>query len=134
MDEARLAGLPLFESLSKKERREVARHADEVDLEEGKHLVEEGAFSYEFFVIEEGSAEVLMHGERVAELGPGDFFGEMGLLEHQQRNASVVATSVLTVIVMTGGDFRKMAREVPSVGERVAAAVKERCQALVGSA
>ena len=132
MDDARLAKLPLFESLSKKERREVARHADEVDLAEGKHLVDEGDFSYEFFVIEEGSADVLIHGERVAELGSGDFFGEMGLLEHQQRGASVVATSPITVIVMTGGAFRQMAREMPGVGERIGAAVKERCQALVG--
>jgi CRP/FNR family transcriptional regulator, cyclic AMP receptor protein len=131
MDDAHLAQLPLFESLSKQERREVARHADEVDLQEGKHLVDEGDFSYEFFVIEEGSAEVLIHGERVAELGPGDFFGEMGLLEHQQRGASVVATSPMTVIVMTGGAFRQMAREMPAVGERIGAAVKDRCRALV---
>ena len=132
MDESRLAKLPLFESLSKKERREVAHVADEVDLPEGKKLVSEGDFSYEFFVIEEGSAEVLIHGERVAELGPGDFFGEMGLLEHQQRGASVVATSPVTVIVMTGSAFRQMAREMPAVGERIDAAVKERCRALVG--
>ena len=132
MDDSRLAKLPLFESLSKKERREVARNADEIDLQEGKKLVSEGDFSYEFFVIEDGSAEVLIHGDRVAELGPGDFFGEMGLLDHQQRNASVVATSPLTVIVMTGGAFRQMARAMPQVGEKIGAAVKERCQALVG--
>ena len=132
MDDARLARLPLFESLSKKECREVARRADEVDLEEGKHLVREGDFSYEFFVIEDGSAEVLIDGERVAELGPGDFFGEMGLLEHQQRSASVVASSPLTVVVMTGSAFRQVAREMPAVGEKISATVKERCQALVG--
>ena len=132
MDDSRLAKLPLFESLSKKELREVAGNADEIGLPQGKTLVSEGDFSYEFFVIEEGSAEVLIHGDRVAELGPGDFFGEMGLLEHQQRNASVVATSPLTVIVMTGGAFRQMARAMPRVGEKISAAVKERCQALVG--
>ncbi len=132
MEEARLAKLPLFERLSKKELREVARFADEVDLGEGKRLVDEGDFSQEFFVIEDGAAEVLIGGERVAELGPGDFFGEMGLLEHQQRNASVVATSPLTVVVMTGGAFRQMAREMPEVGERIRTAVKERSQALVG--
>jgi CRP-like cAMP-binding protein len=131
MDDARLAKLPLFESLSKKERRELARHADEVDLAEGKHLVDQGEFSHEFFVIEDGSAEVVIGDERVGELGPGDFFGEMGLLEHQQRNASVVAASPLTVIVMTASSFRQMAREMPSVGERISAAVKERCQALM---
>ena len=131
MDESRLAALPLFQRLSKKERLEVARHADEVDLEEGKELVREGDFAYEFFVIEEGSADVLISGERVAQLGDGDFFGEMGLLEHQRRAASVVAASPLTVIVMTGSDFRRMARELPEVGERIRAAVKDRCQALV---
>jgi CRP-like cAMP-binding protein len=58
MDEARLRGIPLFAGLGKKERREVAKQADEVDVEAGRHLVREGEFAYEFFAIEEGTADV----------------------------------------------------------------------------
>jgi CRP/FNR family cyclic AMP-dependent transcriptional regulator len=108
----------------------VAQCADEVDLPEGKELVHQGDFSYEFFVIEDGSAEVRIGDRHLATLGPGDFFGEMGLLDHIQRNASVVATSELTAMVMTGGAFRQMAREMPKVGDKIRAAVEERCRAL----
>ena len=80
----------------------MAQCADEVDLRAGKELVREGDWSYEFFVIEEGTAEVVQRGERLAELGPGDFFGEMGVMEDTTRNASVIATSAMTAIV-TGG-------------------------------
>ena len=93
MDEARLRSVPLFESLSSRERREVARHADEIDLPGGAELVRQGEFAYEFFVIEEGAAEVSRDGERVAELGAGDFLGEMGIVSGDVRNATVVATS-----------------------------------------
>src|ERR687894_2357090 len=100
MDEARLREIPLFAGLGKKERREVAKQADEVDVEPGRHLVREGEFAYEFFAIEEGTAEVRRGDQLLAELGPGDFFGEMGLLEDTRRNATVVATAPLKVVVM----------------------------------
>ena len=132
MDEARLNNSPLFAALSRRDRQEVASHADEVDVEEGRHLVDEGRFSWDFFVIEEGTAEVLRGGKRVADLGPGDFFGEMGLVDHVKRNASVVATSPMTVIVMTGRDFRRMTREIPHVAEQIRAAIEQRGHELAG--
>ncbi len=130
MDESTLRSIALFESLPAEARRAIAMHADEIDVPERTELARQGEFAYEFFVIEDGSVEVQAGGEPVAELGPGDFFGEQGLLEHVERNASVVATSDLRVIVMTGGAFRQMAREMPDVGERIRAAVDERCRAL----
>ena len=130
MDEKRLGSLPLFTSLSKAERRKVAQWADEVDVPEGKELVREGEFPYEFFVIEEGTADVRVGERSVGTLGQGDFFGEMGLVEHVRRRATVVATSPLTAMVMTGGAFREMGREMPAVEERIRAAVEERCRAL----
>ena len=132
MDEARLATVPLFASLSKRELRDVARHADEVDLREGKELVHEGDFAFEFFAIEDGTAEVRHGDEHVADLGPGDFFGEMGSMAHVgRRNASVVTTSPMTAIVMTAGDFRHLANVTPSVAKRIADACGERSSALV---
>jgi CRP/FNR family cyclic AMP-dependent transcriptional regulator len=126
MDPARLKSIPLFAALSDREREQVARWADEVDVAEGKHLVDEGQFAYEFFVIEEGTAEV-RHGEdTVASLGPGDFFGEIALLEHVRRTASVVATSPMRAIVMFGRDFRAMEAELPDVAARIRQAIEER--------
>src|SRR5919112_5466239 len=130
MDEARLREIPLFAGLGKKERREVAKQADEVEVETGRHLVREGEFAYEFFAIEEGTAEVRRGDQLLAELGPGDFFGEMGLMEDTRRNATVVATAPLKVVVMTGPAFRQTARELPEVAKKVSAAIKERCRQL----
>ncbi len=130
MDESRLASVELFSSLSKKERRQIAQHADEVDVAEGSQLLREGEFAYEFFVIEEGSAEVVRDGEHVADLGPGDFMGEMGIVGQTQRNASVVARSPLKVIVLTEQDFRGISRSYPDVAKRIQEAVEERCRTL----
>ena len=130
MDEARLRAIPLFEGLGKKERRAVARQADEVDVEPGRHLVREGEFAYEFFAIEEGTADVRRGEQLLAELGPGDFFGEMGLIGQVTRNASVVATSPVTVLVLTGTAFRHIERELPAVSKQIRKAIEERCRQL----
>jgi CRP-like cAMP-binding protein len=132
MDEKRLASLPLFASLSKGELRELSRWADEIDCPEGKELAKEGRFAHEFFVIEEGTAEVRVGDSTVAVLGPGDFFGEMGLRDHVRRRATVVATSPLTAVVMTESAFHQMSRELPEVEGRIRSAVEERVRASVG--
>jgi CRP/FNR family transcriptional regulator, cyclic AMP receptor protein len=132
MDETRIESLPLFGSLSKRECRQIARIADEVELAEGFHLVNQCSFAHEFFVIEEGTAAVMRDGQHVADLGPGDFMGEMGLLDHARRNASVVATSPMTVMVMSSQDFRSMEAFAPDVAQRIQAEVEKRALALVG--
>ena len=131
MDESELQSIPLFESLPRDQRSVVAQHADEIDVDEGTELVRQGEFAYEFFVIEEGGAEVVRDGERVAELGPGDFLGEMGIVSKATRNATVTTTADSKVIVMTEQDFRSMARSNPDIAARIQAAVEERCRSLV---
>ena len=126
MDEARLKNIPLFAGLSRKERKALAPRADEVELEKGRQVVREGEFPYEFFAIEEGTAEVRRGEQFLAELGPGDFFGEMGLVGDTRRNATVVATSPLRVVVMTGQAFRQTARELPEVARKIREAIEER--------
>jgi cAMP-dependent protein kinase regulator len=132
MEESELRSVPLFESLPGEERRVIAQHADEISVPEGNELVRQGEFAYEFFVIEDGTAEVVRDGERVAELGPGDFLGEMGIVSKAVRNATVVTTSPARVIVMTEQAFRSMARTSPAVADRITAAVEERCPAMLG--
>ena len=131
MDEARLESIPLFARLSKKERRSVAQRADEVDIDSGREIVREGDFPYEFFAIEEGTADVKRGEQFLAELGPGDFFGEMGLIENAPRSASVITTSPVTAVVMTGSAFRQIDRELPDVAKQIRKAIDERCRHLM---
>jgi CRP/FNR family transcriptional regulator, cyclic AMP receptor protein len=130
MDTQRLKRLPLFEELDRKALERLAAWTDEVDVAPGKRLVEEGALPHEFFVIEQGTAEVLHAGTVVAELGPGDFFGELALLEEQRRTATVVATTPLHVVVMFVREFEQMEREMPELAERIRASVAARKQGL----
>ena len=126
MDPARLRKVALFAGLTDDERRRVASWAEEVEVPPGKQLVEEGQLSYEFFVIQEGTAEV-RHGEEVvAELGPGDFFGEIALLEADRRTASVIASEPMRLMVMTRRSFGEMQAEMPSVAAMIRQAVEDR--------
>src|SRR3954447_8724990 len=132
MDAEHLNGIALFEMLSEDERAEVARRADEIDVDAGKRLVSEGHFGYEFFVIENGTAEVVRGTEHLADLGPGDFFGEMALLSDTTRNADVVAATPMTAMVMTDTAFRSLARKMPEVAEEIRAACRRRTSELAG--
>jgi len=127
MEERELRSIPLFESLTSEERRAIAPHADQIEVREGTELVRQGDFAYEFFVLEEGTAEVTRDGEHVNDLGPGDFLGEMGIVSKAVRNATVVTTSDARVVVMTEQALRSMARTNPGVAERIKAVVEERC-------
>jgi CRP-like cAMP-binding protein len=126
MDATRLEGVGVFSGLSKKELGKLAQWTDEVSISAGHSLATEGAFAHEFFVIEEGSAEVTQGGERIAELGPGEFFGEIGLLETERRTASVVATTPMELIVMFQREFKQMEQEMPAVADRIRAAIRAR--------
>lgn len=126
MDAKTLGSIPLFAGLSKKEREHVARWADQVDIPAGTHLMEEGRFAHEFFVILDGKVEVTKDGRRLAELGPGDFCGEIALVEHERRSATVAATTPLRAIVMHSRDFEAMTAELPHVAEQIHDAIRER--------
>ena len=108
MDPARLKKIPVFADLSGEERDHIAALAAEVSVPEGKELVREGDYSYDVLAIEEGTARVDRHGEHIADLGPGDVFGEMGVLRREQRNATVVATSPMLLVTLTSWDIRRL--------------------------
>ena len=132
MEESELRTVPLFESLSSDERRAIAPHADEIEVPEGTELVRQGEFAYEFFVIEDGTADVTRDGERIAQLGSGDFLGEMGIVGKVVRNATVVTTSFARAIVMTEQALRSITRTSPAVADRITAVVEERCLSMLG--
>jgi CRP-like cAMP-binding protein len=129
LDAARLKSIALFEEVGDEELAEIAPFATEVSVEEGRELVREGDFSYEFMAIEEGQAEVSRGGEHVADLGPGDFFGEMGLLERTLRNATVTAKTPMRLVTLTGWDLRRVERAAPEAMERIRRVLEERRQA-----
>ena len=126
MDRKQLQQIPLFASLSKSELKRLEQWTDEIDVPEGTELGREGSIGHEFCVIEDGAASVRQDGDEIAVLGPGDFFGEIGLLETARRTASVVATTPMRLIVMFERDFREMEREMPTVAAQVRQAIRDR--------
>ena len=126
MNPTDLVSIPLFEDLDRRELQRISGWMDDVDLPTEHHIVHQGAFAYEFFVILDGQAEVLRDDEHLADLGPGDFFGEIALVERDRRTATVVARTPVRLGVMLGRDFMEMEEELPHVAERIARAVEER--------
>jgi CRP/FNR family cyclic AMP-dependent transcriptional regulator len=126
LDPNRLKSIPLFQDVEDEELAQIAPFAEEESVDEGTYLVKEGDFSYEFMAIEEGEAEVLRDGEHVADLGPGDFFGEIGLLEKDRRTATVVAKTDMRLITLTGWDMKRMEKSMPEAVEKVRAVIEER--------
>jgi CRP-like cAMP-binding protein len=126
MDQRDVAAIPLFAGLSKDDQKVIAQYADDVDVPAGATLAREGRFAYEFFAILEGTAEVTREGTAINTLGPGDFFGEIGLLASERRVASVTATSPMRLVVLTGAQLRAIESRMAPVGERIRAAISER--------
>jgi CRP/FNR family transcriptional regulator, cyclic AMP receptor protein len=126
VDPGRLKSIPLFADISDEELGQIATFAQEISVEAGRVLVREGDFSYEFMAIEQGEAEVTRGGEHVADLGRGDFFGEMGLLEKTLRNATVTAKTPMQLVTLTGWDLRRIERSMPHAVARVRQVLDER--------
>ena len=118
MDKARLKAIPLFTELDDADLQKIATFANETSVSEGETLVREGDFSYELMAIEEGTAEVQRGGQAVAELGPGDFFGEIGVMQNEMRAATVVAKTPMRLITLTHWELKRM-RDMPGVMEAI---------------
>ena len=126
MDARGIRTLDLFSGLSKREVEEVAQLVDEVDVEEGRVLGREGDIAYEFFLIEDGTAAVEVDGKHVVDLGPGEWFGEIGLLAADRRTATVTARTPMRLAVIFGPNFRDLTRRMPQIGETIRAELEER--------
>ena len=126
----RLEKFDLFAGISIGQRRMLARVLDEITAEAGETLMRQGDFGYEVLALEEGTAEVLRDGCRINEMGPGDFFGELAVLEDgAPRTATVVASTPVRAIVLTAHFMREVRERMPAVGkqiDRAAAGRRER--------
>ena len=126
----RLRAIPLVADLGPDDLDRVASWLEIREESKGRRLTPEGASGYEFFVIEDGTAEVHHEGAKVGSLGPGDFFGEMAMMGDGRRVADVVATSPITLFEMFGTHFRELEMILPEVAARIRAMLEERRAAL----
>jgi len=116
----------LFEGLSKKELGELAKMTEDLEVAPGKVLCKEGAAASEFFVIVEGEVEVTKDGKPIAALGSGEFFGEIALIEHTTRTATVTAKTPLRFFVLTSRGFWGLIERSPGVERKVLRALAKR--------
>ena len=121
-----LKRVPLFAECSKSELEQIAAITDELDLPAERNLTSEGAGGFEFLVLVEGEADVVRHGEVVNELGPGDFVGEIALVTGKPRTATVRTRGPSRILIMTASGFRTLMNDVPSIQDKVQAAITAR--------
>ena len=127
MDYKRLEPLTPFAGMTEAELRMLAGVLDEHTFEAGQEIVKQGDYGYEFMVIEAGTVDVIHNGERVDEMGPGDFFGEVAVLSAGgQRNATIRATSPVTLLTLTSHYMREVRSRMPRLGEQIDAAAAAR--------
>jgi CRP/FNR family cyclic AMP-dependent transcriptional regulator len=121
-----LAQVPLFSTCSRKDLQKLGKASDEIAVKEGKVLVEEGKPGHEFFLIEDGTAEVRRKNRKVATLGRGQFFGELSLLDRGPRSATVIADTDMTLVVLGQREFLGVIDEVPAMAHKLLAALAGR--------
>lgn len=126
VDTARLKGIDVFADLDDEALDNIAALAAEVSVPAGKELVREGDYSYDVLAIEEGTARVERGQQAIAELGPGDVIGEMGVLARDQRSATVIATSPMLLITLTSWDIKRIEKTAPRAVEHLRALVEQR--------
>lgn len=128
MDTTQLKRIPLFSDASDEELKKVAAFAEAKEVDQDRELVKEGGFSRALMAIEEGTAEVTRDGEHLADLGPGDVFGEAGMLDDSQRSATVTATSRVKLISMGHFEVQRLKKDAPGVYARIEQLVEERSE------
>jgi CRP-like cAMP-binding protein len=122
----RLADVPLFADLDRKHLEAVASLGTDITIEDGRELAREGDPAAEAFLVLAGTARALRGGEEIATFGPGDFFGEMALLVHGRRTATVVATSAMEVRAFHKSEFDDLLDRSPEVAVKILRTTAER--------
>lgn len=121
-----LAKIWLFSTCSTRELRTIRRTLEEVTVPAGRVLCEEGTIGREFFLIVDGQASVRRNGRKVATLGPGQYFGELALLDRRPRSASVVADTEMLLLVLGQRQFNGILDAVPALSRKLLVAMATR--------
>lgn len=125
-----LGRIPLFRGCSKDELKHIDKAATQVEYPVGHVLCTEGAVGRELIMIIEGEAEVERGGNVVTTVGPGDFIGEMSLLDGGPRSATVTTTSAVDALVLSTREFWQVLDEVPALAHRLLRTLAERLRAM----
>ncbi len=125
----RLRGLAFFAGFTDAELDRVGQLADQVDVDAGTLVIDQGRVGQDCFVIEDGNAGVYVGHEHVVSLGPGSMVGEMALVDHRPRTASVVAETPLRLLAFDTKAFRQLLTEMPKAEERVMQLLADRLKA-----
>jgi CRP/FNR family transcriptional regulator, cyclic AMP receptor protein len=126
-----LETIPVFAGLSSDERARIAAVARRLHWDPGLTVIKEGEFAFDFYAIRNGAAEVWQEGECVANLGSGDFFGELGVARldsdrwSRRRTASVVITAPTDAVAIAGSDIRGLCDEIPKLRDALRAAAAQ---------
>lgn len=121
-----LGRCPFFAELSRGELIDLAKATEDLEVEEGKVLTRQGQSGSEFFVIIDGEVAVTKDGNEIRRQGPGEFFGEIALIEDRPRTATVTAVTPLRFFVLTRQSFRSLLAHQPELEQKVNAALQER--------
>lgn len=121
-----LARVPLLAGLDRKDLERVGSIADQVDLPAGRTVARQGEYGSEFYVIVDGAASVERDGQHLTDLGPGAFFGELALLAHIQRTATVTTTAPSSLLVIGAREFRALLDDQPRIVRTLLQVVAER--------
>jgi CRP-like cAMP-binding protein len=119
IDVATITAIPLFEGLPPDELERVAGWLEPIDVPAEWHLLNQGSYPDGFFVVLEGTVRIERDGDLVAELGPGQFFGEIALLEDNKRTATVATATRVRAAVMDQADFFEMTAQIPAISKRI---------------
>ncbi len=125
-----LKRVPLFTGLGKRDIEELGRLTDEVDVPAGHVLMREGGSGDQFFVIIDGSVEIDRGGAKVASLGPGDFLGEIALIDDGPRTATATTASPAKLLVLGHREFHSLMDQFPTIQTSVLQALAKRVRNL----
>lgn len=128
VDADRILAQPLFASLSRPEAEEFVRFCEVRHFEPGHPVFTQGGLAAAFFVIESGEAEAVADGESLRRMGPGDWFGEIGIVQHTPRSATVSAVSPLTVIAMSTFEYRRLEMEHADIAKTIQDTMRQRLE------
>jgi CRP-like cAMP-binding protein len=126
MDAGQLRRVPLFSDAADDELNKLCAFAESVEFSERAQIIREGDVSRALLAIEEGTAAVTRDGEQIATLGPGDVFGEVGVLDDALRNATVTATSRLKLIILDQLEVQRLREKAPGIYQRIEKLAEDR--------